>query len=785
MIFLSYARADGRDHAEQLEADLNAAGLTTWRDKRNLNEYNDFSAEIEINIREATFVAIVVTPSVEQNPSSFVRREILYAQSKNKPIIPLIFANATPPILINHLTYIEFHEYAVGFAELLERLKKSPSPSPQPQTDDPFRPYLRNLYDWIVSYLEKTVFALITLRAEATPDAVSSLLPMTFLDTFSAMAGVKTEKTAYNNFNEAFEKYEGRVLLLGEPGAGKTTTLMAFAREMVTKRLENPALPLPILAPIVTWDAEKQTPLADWLSNGYPNFKDELTRQIQQGKALLLLDGLDELGRERENPQTKERYDPGLRFLNIIPTNNQLLISCRIKDYEEIGQKLNLNGAVTLQPLDDSQMQDYLRYLPGLWQALEKDAELRQVARTPLLLSLFALAFQNVPFAHNMLSILRGGDLRDKIFETYVAQRYAHEARKLNAEVAFSLNELKLLLGELATEELFKIPPESIRFTFQDQNLIGRLGELKAKTFLDLSSTLHLIVIEENDRLRFIHLLLRDYFAYQYLIPLAEKPALSYRDQIVRRRAVSALERLRDPRAVDLLLELLQDGNGDIRERAASSLRLFHDPRILNHLLPLLEDGNPNVRRSAIASLGRQRAEIPLKLIINALNDPVARVRSVAASVSGQQRHTPSIEVIDTLIDLLKDNDGEVRGRAARALGKLGSPKAVIPLSKLLEDTALTRSRFPFGKRSSREERLKTYIERVCDTACWALEQFKVPEAEYIAQSWLMSELANMNEARGTTGVRFCDIAANKLERFGTPEALEAVRKWREQQANS
>src|SRR2546426_452384 len=119
-IFLSYARRDGRTYAERLEHDLRAAGYPTWLDRRNLNEFADFSAEIEMAIAAARCVVVSVTPSVEQNPGSFVRREIIYAQTKAKPIIPAVFPGANVPILINHLTWIPFFEgnslaYEAGF----------------------------------------------------------------------------------------------------------------------------------------------------------------------------------------------------------------------------------------------------------------------------------------------------------------------------------------------------------------------------------------------------------------------------------------------------------------------------------------------------------------------------------------------------------------------------------------------------------------------------------------------------------------------------------------------
>lgn len=616
-IFISYARTDGKEHAARLDADLRAAGYQTWRDLRSLNEYQDFSAEIEINIQQASHVAVCITPSIEANPSSFVRREIIYAESKGKPIIPLVFPQTTVPILVNHLTWIPFFDqktkqldYESGFGNLLDRLKIDEHVKTR-ENNDPYRDYLIELYDQIVRYLNLTVFSLLSLQSNATPSAVESNSKNVLPITFWAMAGIENkvdDKRQFKYFNKAFEAYEGRMLLLGEPGGGKTTTLFAFARDAVARRLEDATLPLPILAPISTWNSQTQSQVADWLSDIIPVLKREnIERLINSRKVLLLLDGLDELGKEKEEeeevpntPTSVERhiapkqtiYDPRLRFIAQIPTNTPVIITCRVKDYTEIKEKAKLNGAVTLRPLNDEQMQEYLRNLPDLWAALATDKKLRNVARTPLLLSLLRYAYQQA--STEELQQLRNlqnspGDLRDKIFETYVQQRYHYEKRRTESrseKMPCTLEDIHNILGRevMSTSRNF----QSHRNNNFRSSIIGtpQTG-ISQEEFLSLAEQLHLIVRPDLDHFRFAHLLLQDYFGFKYASLLINSSELSNRINAVR-----WMEQFDDIRAFKGVIAFLGDANKELRRSALAALGKISDVGAVKHLEKLLDDNN-------------------------------------------------------------------------------------------------------------------------------------------------------------------------------------------------
>jgi hypothetical protein len=56
-----------------------------------------------------------------------------------------------------------------------------------------------------------------------------------------------------------------------------------------------------------------------------------------------MLDGLDELGRERVDEDG--RYDPRKRFVAKVPEDEPVIVTCRLKDNSDIGAQVGLNGA--------------------------------------------------------------------------------------------------------------------------------------------------------------------------------------------------------------------------------------------------------------------------------------------------------------------------------------------------------------------------------------------------------------------------------------------------------
>lgn len=686
-IFISYARQDGRPYAERLERELSAAGHAVWWDKRNLNPDQDFTAELEHAIAGAEGVVCCVTPDTRRD-DSFVRREIAYAMAVRKPIIPLIFQDTLPPIHIINVTRVDFtrQSWETAMQDLMGRLRRDPGiDQTYEQTtlpSDPFRDYLNTLYQSIVRYLQQTVFSLITLQGEAALGAVEAAplqgLPMAFFE----IAGLDEPRVHhFKSFTDAYQEYHGRVLLLGDPGAGKTTTLMAFARDAVSRRLNDPTQPLPVLAPIATWDSRQSMLLMDWLLAQNPILKrDMLAPLVAEGRTLMLLDGLDELGSgEKPADNITENDDPRLRFLQLLPPNNQIVLSCRIKDYAQIGYKAALEGAVTLQPLDDTQMHAYMGDMPDLWRALENDEELRSIARTPLLLSLFMFAFNGLAQEAQQLHDLKRGDLRDKIFQTYVQRRYQYEVRKRREGLPYTLDQIYDVLGYIAAwnvENAFAVENVLNSWYFEKVLPVEQIT-----SFTDFAMQLHLLVETEGEQFRvfrFIHLLIRDYFAYHYAVRNLEGS-----DTDTSYAALNTLGKLKDSRSIPLLIRMLEQGRWTSRVTAAEALGTIGDASAVEPLINALQSKDPKVRQNVAESLGKigdKRAVLPL---IERLADSSAHVRMKAAQALSQLNDPQAVEPV---ISLLNDTDRLVRRGVAEALGVMKDQRAFDALIARLSD---------------------------------------------------------------------------------------------------
>ncbi|MBZ0319307.1 MAG: TIR domain-containing protein, partial [Anaerolineae bacterium] len=312
-LFISYKR-ENEAFARLVRENLLAWGYAVWMDIFDIPKGSYWPDEIDKGLRASDVIIGILSPQAVESRN--VKNEWDWAIVNGRQLILLLHAQTDVPMNYVSLNYINCVGTAQsdGISQLQSALQSKPSALTAPS--DLFRDYLQKLYDRINRYLGQKILA--TLRTDegmpeplrltgaSTPEAVEGLFSrQPQIDPLFAIGGIEDDPTPpdkFTDFQQALDHFKGRVLLLGEPGAGKTITLLHTARDAVVRRLQDPTQPLPILGIIPTWDADNKTPIAEWLVASDPILRNPLPMFgegqgvgsiIQQGRALLLLDGLD------------------------------------------------------------------------------------------------------------------------------------------------------------------------------------------------------------------------------------------------------------------------------------------------------------------------------------------------------------------------------------------------------------------------------------------------------------------------------------------------------------
>ena len=198
------------------------------------------------------------------------------------------------------------------------------------------------------------------------------------------------------DIRQALTEYEKtRLVILGNPGAGKTTTLERLAIELARERLRDPLNgKIPIWVDLYTFQ-ETLDPseflTARWETTGLTETYGEATAR---GQVCFLLDGINQM----PLADLAQRIDRWAHWTNReLPPGNWAIFTCRSADYIA---SLHL-PEVRVQNLDRARMRRYfeLRFGPQetarLWGDFDRrlrsgDHRFERLARNPFMLSLLA-----------------------------------------------------------------------------------------------------------------------------------------------------------------------------------------------------------------------------------------------------------------------------------------------------------------------------------------------------------------------------------------------------------
>jgi eukaryotic-like serine/threonine-protein kinase len=318
---------------------------------------------------------------------------------------------------------------------------------------------LSQLHEVYTEYIKQSVGESGSLQLQVPIDLIPA---KTFraVDRLLPFAERQTERLSDGtSLLEVFDRARGLagdgLLVLGEPGAGKTTMLFELAGQLTDRARNNPEHPVPVYLPLSSWTIHRP-PLARWLVEQLDLFYQvppRLGRRwVEGGQILFLLDGLDEISQPSVRRACVEEVNRFNRFGRQarLPT----VIGSRSAEYDSTGIALQLETAALLCPLDPlavlRSMQQSGPRLQALAATLQQELDLVDLLRSPLLINMLSLTY--VGHTDDSLPTVTGSvaERRRHLIANYVDQRLELERKSGGGGNAYRPNLTRRWLASLA-----------------------------------------------------------------------------------------------------------------------------------------------------------------------------------------------------------------------------------------------------------------------------------------------------------------------------------------------
>ncbi|BAY27271.1 NACHT domain family protein [Calothrix sp. NIES-2100] len=213
---------------------------------------------------------------------------------------------------------------------------------------------------------------------------------------------------------EAVQRHN-KLMVLGKPGAGKTTFLKYLAIQCIEGQYLINRVPFFITLKEFAEESQQPNILEYFVEKlsfcGIQNAKEKIEQLLRYGKALVLLDGLDEVREEDTRQVLRQILEISENFYT-----NQFVITCRIAAKEYTFEKFT---EVEVADFDKDQIvifaQNWFRLIDPLkaerfLQKLEDNEPIYELATNPLLLTLLCLVFgESADFPTNRSELYKEG----------------------------------------------------------------------------------------------------------------------------------------------------------------------------------------------------------------------------------------------------------------------------------------------------------------------------------------------------------------------------------------
>lgn len=421
------------------------------------------------------------------------------------------------------------------------------------------------------------------------------------LEKISARAGNRVEDLEQffdldrRAFGKKSETHDGeeianrlqKFIVLGKPGAGKTTFLRYLALAVFKEQSLIKKRRLPIFVALRDW-ADRNLSLVEYIAGqfdicGFEQAGLFVERLLQQGNCLVLFDGLDEVSQET-------RLDDILRELRDFSekySGNQFVMSCRVAAYNHWFEHFT---DVEMADFNDAQIETFVKnWFSGepktakeCLERLKGSAQLRELATIPLLLTLLCITYGEInDFPANRAELYK--EAIDALLRKWDSSR---RIRRDDPYKQLSLKRKEDMFARIAfgtfTENKYFIRERDL--TKMIENFIANMPgfevkklEVDSRQVLQTIESHHGIFVERAKGIHsFAHLTFQEYFTAKFIVDNAAQGSLEklveehlYDDKW---QEVFLLVAGMLPDADELLLLMVRKNRELLNEKALNSL---------------------------------------------------------------------------------------------------------------------------------------------------------------------------------------------------------------------
>ncbi|MBF0591826.1 MAG: HEAT repeat domain-containing protein [Nitrospirae bacterium] len=470
------------------------------------------------------------------------------------------------------------------------------------------------------------------------------------------------------------QKYNKRLVILGDPGAGKTTMLKHITLKMATDDVEG-IKGIPIFVTLRDYVNKSKPDLLDYLDDdlsrryGFNHARTYLEEEFKSGNVAIFFDGLDEVSGGNQD-EVSANYTKAVEAINSIATRFPgcyIAVTCR-----KAGWKWGINSSFSIFEVLDFTSEDITNFV-GKWfrgepekakalnSELARRTRVKSLAGNPLLLSFVCILYGKYETLPE-----RRVSLYEKCVEVLLNDW--DETRDIKRRNRFTQDNKKLLLQYIA----YRFFIEGKRY-FTKKELLSAIQEILPDLYLkpedaedilkEISASHGLLKKQADGWYGFLHLTIQEYFA----------ACAMYEG----RRYNIAIENSFKPWWEEVILLLA--GIGDSTELIKG---LFEKPDdIFDHNLMLA--GRCLAEKPTLKGGGKLREAVLNKLrgfVVSAGKYWLNKVNAIDVLAENGE--------IDFLLALLREEktDNHVGRRIAEALGKIEDSSIAADLMPILLD---------------------------------------------------------------------------------------------------